>query len=257
MTYQIPNMTKAYRFILFIAVFCLIVAILLPFIVLSFYNHPSFIDDYVCAVRVKAWGIGGYVYFMLSDGSSRYIANWFHALNPLVWDSFTAYHYTPLFFILILTVSFYAFISQITRNIFPKSYAILGAVLFTCLILSFMPFTSEFIYWFASAVLYVPSVVFLFLFLAILVSHTRAYSKVKQVILFCLGVLILGMSEVTIVAWLLVLLYFTITFFVQKEKRLCRDSAILLSVGSLFFLFITFFLGSYHRIKSIPSPVFL
>jgi hypothetical protein len=61
-----------------------------------------------------------------------------------------------------------------------------------------MPSTAEFIYWFASAVLYVPSVVFLFLFLTVFVSHTQTYSKTKQIALLCLGILMLGMSEVII-----------------------------------------------------------
>jgi hypothetical protein len=231
----------------------LVISILFPFIASSFYNHPSIMDDYFCGMLVQKSGVKGFMDYIINWGSSRYIGNLLHTCNPLVWDSFTAYYYTPILFMLILVASFYFLISRLTQKIFHTYQYLFASLCFLAILLAFLPTTAEFFYWFSSAVLYVPSTVFCFLFFAFFSSYTQNPRKVYLVLLLILAFLILGTSEIIIIFWLLVLFYMAIITFQQGNYKLSRNLIMLFCCASLFFVFITFVLGSHRRMGGTTS----
>jgi hypothetical protein len=145
-----------------------------PFVVHSFYNHPSTIDDYFCAQMVREHGYLFFLKYYWAQQSSRFISNLLHGANPLVWAAFWPFKLLPLIFFGWVWYGLFAWLSalvgQLGRN---KANCALAAGLFLVIFLAFTPSVSEFFYWYSGGVVYSLGTGMFFCYLAALTHYLK------------------------------------------------------------------------------------
>ncbi len=154
----------------------LLFASVIPLIALSFYNHPSAVDDYcyIYTVREHGW-IGGMSKYY-NEWTGRYFGIFLNHSNPLIFDSFAGFKILSL----LLITGLLASICFLIRTVLPTLPAfslpgLTGVVMF--LFLMKLPSIAEQFYWVASFVTYtVPSIMIL-LWVSLTIRWYRSRDK--------------------------------------------------------------------------------
>lgn len=136
-----------YKYILLMA------ALLAPYIALCFFAHPM-ADDYSYAHEALTLGYWPSQLHEFLHWNGRYTSNLLVLGSPLIWHSFAGYRLAALALILLTLLSAYFLISSIWDNSLSFSQKLLGALVFSTLLLGMLPSLAEGIYWFTGAVSY-------------------------------------------------------------------------------------------------------
>jgi hypothetical protein len=135
------------------------VVILLPFFIVSLYNHPL-IDDFWCTSMVRKYGYRETQIRLYNTVPPRFLALALGSLAPLSFGNFWGYKVIPVVFIVIFWVALVSW----CRTVFGLKGrgAFLPALLFLSLNLAVMPGIAEGIYWTSAlSVYYVGIVLFM------------------------------------------------------------------------------------------------
>ena len=190
----------------------ILILLILPFFILSFYIHPS-ADDYSFSYLVKAFGRWDYQYFTYANWSGRYFTNFIFSLNPLTFDYFIGYKIFPLVLLTAFVLSTFSLIFAIFKNQSNTLEKVIYAFFLILLYLNVIPSTSETIYWMDGSIGYFLPCIMTLLFLSIVNKRIQAKSTKLVYILIAglLGFCICGCNEINMIFILeisgLILLY--------------------------------------------------
>ena len=178
--------------------------LLLPFILLIFFNHPS-ADDYCYAVASMKQGFFESQINTYVNWSGRYVSSCLLGGGPLLFYSFVGYKIMN-FLLLLFTVftCLYFVKTLLNKNSLDLSVLVISvSVLF--LYLSGMPNLTEGFYWMSGALTYqLPNIATLTV-VAILLRMKKKYSIAKLISAMVLCVFICGGNETSMLEFLYIL----------------------------------------------------
>ena len=130
----------------------LLALVLLPLVVLAYYNHPSPADDYCYIDTVQRFGYWEAQKYYYDGWSGRYFAYLLNHSNPLLFHWYAGFKVWPVVLMVGLLASLFALIRQAT-GVSSLAAAGYGSMIF-CLFILKIPVLSEFFYWTAASSLY-------------------------------------------------------------------------------------------------------
>ncbi|GAB3926648.1 DUF6056 family protein [Larkinella terrae] len=181
---------------------------LLPLLILSFYNHPSAVDDFCFADTALKYGIWQGQKFYYDGWTGRYFSNLVVHASPLVWGWYDAYRFIPALLVIAWIASLYSLVSELLPTLFIGTRLIAVGLIFFLYVLV-LPSPVESFFWLAAVASYTIPTIFSFYLLTVII---RWYSirhqplKTLTTIWACFLVFaIVGSSETNLVWVLLVL----------------------------------------------------
>jgi len=245
-----------------LALFSLL-ALLVPYIYLSFFIHPA-ADDYNYAVlNINNEWFSEYInqYY---TWNGRYSSNCLVLLNPIAFKSLSVYRIIPLLLILFTFLSIYFLVSSVYRKQIEKINRINLALSVTVFYLFVMPNIAEGIYWFTGAVTYQLSVILIITYAALLYRYLNERYLFGKTFHYLLNVIILiliiGFNEIAMLLMLFSHLIFVILSFNKfKKNRLLSIILFFVVLTSSFFVFnapgneirASYFPNNHHFIQII------
>ncbi len=184
----------------------MLAALLLPFIILVIYNHPS-ADDYCYVVDAAIRGFWLSQWTTYQNWSGRYISTFLLVSNPLAIGSFLGYKMISFVLLLLTVISSSFFVKALlNKKTFDLSVV---AVSFSMVLLYLfkMPSLTEGFYWLAGAITYqLPNIATLTT-VALLLTMRRAekYYKWKVAAAVFLCVMICGGNETSMLEFVYIL----------------------------------------------------
>jgi hypothetical protein len=152
----------------------LVLLILLPLVVISFFNHPTG-DDYWFSALVRKQGFPEAYSSIRQTVSARYTALSLMAVNPLVFGNFFLYKIIPIAFIIV----FFLTVSHLLKTLTNQKHYLLSVV-FTATYLAVMPGIGEGLYWTSSLCVYQCGILLLMLWAATLIKWYHLHRRDTQ-----------------------------------------------------------------------------
>jgi hypothetical protein len=136
----------------------LLSVVLIPLVVLSFYNHPSPADDYCYIDTVFKYGWLEAMHYYYTGWTGRYFGILLNHSNPLILHWMGGFTVLPLLLLAGLLGAFWALLAELLPSFSPRTRFLMLAVLFFLCILQ-LPDIAGALYWMASFVTYtVPAI---------------------------------------------------------------------------------------------------
>jgi len=248
-----PNTTNlTILFILFLAFYTL-----LPFFILSSYNHPS-ADDFVYSTTYLQYGFFVPQYNWYVGWSGRYIASAILSLSPTSFYSYMGYKLASFFLIVLLGSSFYFLIKQIfSKETTVRKIAI--SLLILVIYIYQMPKIASGFYWFAGASTYQLGNVFLLFMLGGIIIYLKT-KKRKHLFFVIVALFLLIGSNETVMLLTDMILFFMALFYYTKMSRFnlkfIKNNSfliILLFFGFVFSLIVILAPGNNARLGLLPN----
>lgn len=151
-------------------------AAILPFLLLCYYTVPAYIDDYGIAMHIQEFGTG-FIPYYLKTWNGRFVAAFFHWLNPLGYRLPEWYGLTALFLLSFFAFSLWVFISNITGNYLAKSERWMAWAVFMTFFLAYIRSTVDLFYWYSSGATYCIAICWQLLYLSLLPQLFRQDSS--------------------------------------------------------------------------------
>ncbi|MCC3153374.1 DUF6056 family protein [Hymenobacter sp. BT770] len=149
-----------------------LVLVVLPFVGLALYNHPS-LDDYLDAVTVKELGFWQAQKHFYLTHTGRYTTTVLLALvNPLLYIRLESHWWVALIFIFGTLLVLRFSLSELL--VLPGKAGWIAAASFLSLWLAYAPGQAEGLYWFTGAYTYIMAVWLLLLWLVVLNRYAKA-----------------------------------------------------------------------------------
>ncbi|WP_031526214.1 DUF6056 family protein [Dyadobacter crusticola] len=176
----------------------LMIAVLLPLLVLSYYNHPSAADDYCYIDTVQKVGWFGAMKLYYTTWTGRYFGVLLNHSNPLLFHSITGFKVLPAVLIGGTIFALYSLFRHLTPTLSRVAHLGFAGAVFFLFILK-MASLAEGFYWMAAFVTYtIPNMLTLFWIVLVL----RWYRQDTQSARILVGVLagflvfaVIGCSE--------------------------------------------------------------
>jgi hypothetical protein len=236
------------------------VIVLLPFFIISFYNHPLG-DDYWCTSLVRRYGYWNAQIRLYNIVPPRYTALAVSCLTPLSFGNFFGYKIIPVaFFLLFIFVTGRLF-GNLYSNRIKGGLRYLPGLIFAAIYLSVLPGIGEGIYWSSALSVYQTGIV-LFIVLAGALLNWY-YNKQKRAAAFAIACLslvgIMGCNE--IISVISLILVAAIALYKKLSKgRIDTLLIVLLVLSVISVAFIMRFKGlgdRYAMIQTSHSGLFL
>lgn len=235
------------RYLLPIATLGLFLAVFVPILFLSYYNHPSAADDYCfadTAVHYGFWQAQKYYY----DGwTGRYFSNFIVHGTPLVWGWYQGFKFIPALLAIGWLLAAYALISEwagrldLPENSRQRTQLYLTSLLFFLYIL-ILPNLAEAFVWTASAAVYTVPTALMMYWGAVVLRWKRQLAGTLQTLTgiwaSVLVFLIVGCGEthmLLIISLLLAILLFRFVQNRQFDRQLLLQLVVALVSGWLVF----------------------
>lgn len=216
-----------------------ILFLLLPFLVISIYNHPS-ADDYSYTNfgnRVEFWTAQIDNYY---NWTGRYMATALLTVNPIDYTNLTFYRVLPVLLIISFSLSIYIFLKLLLTNTTNKDKGLLG---FLIIFLYFYnaPNISEAFYWMPSSVTYQLASILTLLFFSTVIHLLRIRNQRMKYIYTLLGSLlclsIIGLNETSMIILCVILTsLFLINFYLTKSPNLSLLFLICITIAASVFV---------------------
>lgn len=241
-----------FLFVLLISIFSL-----LPFVVLTAYNHPS-VDDFIYSFAFIKDGFFIPQYNWYVDWSGRYTATAFLSLSPISFYSFTGYKFGSLALLTFLGVAFYYLVNQL---FYKESFLnrISVSLLIFIIYLYQMPKIATGLYWGAGATTYQLGNVFTLLMLGSLILFFKTKKNKHKMLVIGFLFLLIGSNETVMLLTDMLLFFLAIFYYTRKQKLNIKyiksDSfLILLLVFAFVFSLIVFLApGNDVRLRHLPN----
>jgi len=156
--------------------------VVLPFVVLSFFNHPQN-DDYVFAAQTRSLGYGQTFLIWYKGWTPRYFALAGSVLSPVVFGSYRLYRLTAALTIGLLLFATYLFVREITRGALARRTALLATLAIAGVYLHQVPSPAQSLYWFNASLCYQYAGILLLSGLAFALRARRASGR-RSIVLF-------------------------------------------------------------------------
>jgi hypothetical protein len=131
----------------------LMVSVLLPLIVLSYYNHPSPADDYCYIDTVFKFGWLEAMNYYYSGWTGRYFGIFLNHSNPLLFHSIAGFKILPVVLLTGVVFALYSLFRHLTPTLSRLAHLGFAGIVFFLYILK-MSSISEAFYWMAAFVTY-------------------------------------------------------------------------------------------------------
>lgn len=196
-----------------------ILFLLLPFLVISIYNHPS-ADDFSYsdfANRLGFWNAQIENYFIWTG---RYTATALLTVSPLDYTNLTLYRVLPVLLLISFSFSVYYFLNKLLIHTRRRDLIVL-TFLILFLYIYYTPNITEAFYWMAGSITYqLASILTLFLF-SILLDLIRIKDRNKKIILTLLAsflcIVIVGLNETSMLILVVItFILFATDFYIKK-----------------------------------------
>ncbi len=195
----------------------LLIVTLLPYFVLSFYNHPN-TDDYTfttCALRKGFFEAQKYWYL---NWTGRYFAVAVISLNPLVFHSYWGYKLTALVLLMLLLIATYLLAGKLFKYK-NKAGKIGVTALFIFTYIIMLPKPSSAIYVLNTSYQCLLSGVLMLFLLGSMISYYTSGARKYYFILSCVLVIaIIGSYELSMVFVDVVVALFLFVSIVKRQK---------------------------------------
>ena len=223
--------------------------IILPFIILSFYNQPS-ADDYCFAFSSRDSGVWTAFKNCYSELTGRYFANFLLLNNPLVYKTLWLYKFSSIVMLVLTMSAFYFLINSIGYNFLSLRSKLAGTLALQSLYLAGMPEVAQGYYWMNGSITYqLASILFVF-FTGFYIRIFRTNKTGKKLFYLPVAILLLflviGCNEVSMamVVSMLFLIAF-IHFIITKKPDIIQ--VVFAVVAFLFSLIVIFAPGNTVR----------
>lgn len=202
------------------------ILLIIPFLVLSFYNHPS-ADDFCNTNLTIKHGVVHMTKWWYFNWSGRYFSNFLASANPLILGNLIVYNLIPIITLISTILILYIFLKQIIESP-TKIVFLLSLITYTSILIT-KPTISEGIYWYTSIVTYEFANIYILL-IGICMLKYALNNKLKYFILAILfSVLLIGSNETSMIIYDTII--FVITIFTYKREK----TLVLLTAIALFF----------------------
>ncbi len=211
-------------------------AIILPFLWVSVYIHPS-ADDFAYAWSSRDVGFWQSFVRDYFNWNGRYFSNLLVFLNPIAFNSFALYKCIPIVLLITTVFAIYFLLQQFFGNLLKRARILQFSLLLCLLYLIEMPQLAQGIYWYTGAVTYQGAIIFTLLYLSLqlrllngvifispIVHHTLLAS-----LIFC----ICGFNETAMLQLFLFQLF--VLYKVQSKQHLIYLLLILLCSSLVIF----------------------
>lgn len=210
------------------------VAVITPFVILSFFNHPA-ADDFDYARQTLSRGFWGAQAAWYRWWTGRFVNSAIMSVNPLVVRWTGGFKVLPLLLLLLLAGSLYFFVRELTRPAWTMRHTLEGAIVLLVLYLNGMPSVNEGLYWFSSASTYQIANAFFLILAALVARRYRAPGEPagwRLTAAAVLSVLVIAGSNETSLVVLLFLLTILLLYRSYVERHLDKWAGLLLLVGA-------------------------
>jgi hypothetical protein len=222
----------------------LLIVTILPFFILSFYNHPSLDDFAFIDVELQKgfWGAQQYWYL---TWTGRYFSTALLSLSPLIFNAYWGYKLNAAILLLLLLFATYWLSGKVFNNLDKNSkIGITSLFIFSYLFL--LPKVSTGFYWQTTSYQYVTACTLTFFLLGSIISYYQSANKKSYFIFSCvLAIAIIGCHEISMVYIDLFIL--VITLFTLLKRRELLFPLTLLSLCIIFSLIEVFAPGNTKR----------
>lgn len=191
--------------------------VLLPFLYLTRYNHPS-ADDYGYSVNFSKhslWYIIRQDYFNMSG---RYLSRIIYWFNPTRYHSIRDYRIASVFIILLFTTTVVFLARSLTREYLSFRQSLGLSALFIVLYFSKAPAISEAFYWFMSYSIYQLANIFTMLLLIGMVTLRKKHKLLTFLGCAVLCIAIMGCNEVSLIITFLFIYCYTISQYLNNKR---------------------------------------
>jgi hypothetical protein len=216
------------------ALWVLLFVTILPFLILSFYNHPS-LDDYAfTGVELQKGFFGAQKYWYFT-WTGRYFSTVLLSLNPLVFNMYWGYKFNTAIQLLLLIFATYWLCGKVFKNLDKSGKTEITALfIFSYLIL--LPKVSPGLYWQTTSYQYLTTGILTFCLLGCLISYYSSEVKKWYFILSCLLVIaIIGCHEISMVFIDLLVFVITISGILKKRTLIFPITLLILCILFSFF----------------------
>lgn len=211
----------------------LLLVLIAPFFVLSFFVYPS-ADDYSTINLVNHIGYGDFQKYMYMNWSGRYSAVIIGGLNPM--RCLLIYRLIPVFLMVLLFGALYFLFRTLLKKYLNTTALFLFSLIFFALYLNTFPSTGEGIYWFPAGAGYLLAnilTVFFMAFVFQMMQKERFPKFASWLAALVLAFIVIGLNEIS----LLIICGFT---FLMVIGNIFIHRKISFSLLSLFVLTVTF-----------------
>lgn len=222
-------LTGPWFFILFTA------ACLIPFFVLTAFNHPS-ADDFTVTYSLKVKGFWEAQINWYLKWSGRYISTAIVSLlHPLVYKSFFLYRLYPV--LLFIATLFSG--NHLIKNLIPdlnKSNRFAISSIITISLISVLPSIVQGFYWVPGSLIYMLANIFTILFSSYLIQYDSSKKRTDLILFILFGILAIGSNELNLFIVLLISgLWALAKLLINKRLELISSAtlALFLSASAL------------------------
>ena len=196
-------------------------AMILPFLILFFFNHPS-ADDWGLAENTKMRGFLEIQEHYYKNWTGKFFSNAVLSYNPLYFNSLTGYKMLTLFLLILFIYILYALIKQLTKNAISFKERLLITLSIIFLYLYKMPSLSQSFYWLTASVVYQLGLMMIMVFLLLYSKITDPQDTSSEKLLTFLSVLLLiavaGCSEMSMVTGVLMISLLVLSKIITEKK---------------------------------------
>jgi hypothetical protein len=232
----------------------LLLSVIVPLLILSYYNHPSPADDYCYIDTVFKYGWVGAMNAYYTGWTGRYFGIFLNHSNPLLWHSVTGFKILPVVLLSALIFSLYNLFRHLTPTLSRLAHLGFAGVIFFLYVLK-MSAISEAFYWMAAFVTYtVPNILTLLWIVVVL----RWYRQDTQSSKIFIGVLsaflvfaIIGCSETNLLILIILLgAWWVYQLLFRRTVDVFMIAMLVVAIGSAYFFFSS--AGNQARIGGNP-----
>jgi len=184
------------------------VSVLLPLLVLSYYNHPSPADDYCYIDTVFKYGWLEAMNYYYSGWTGRYFGIFLNHSNPLIVHSVNGFKILPILLLSGLVFALYILFRHLTPTLSRLAHLGFAGIVFFMYILQ-MPSIAEAFYWMAAFVTYTVPNIFTLLWIVLVMRWYRQDTQPGKILFGLLsGFLIfsiIGSSETNLLVMLILI----------------------------------------------------
>lgn len=231
------------------------IAVALPLLALSFYNHPSPADDYCFAATSLQYGFWQSQHIYYDGWSGRFFHNFLVHGSPLTYGWYGGYKVIPVVVLSLLALGLYAFSSQLLYRSFGLLTKIGLAAGFFVGFVATLASLSEYLYWYPGIACYSLSSIFLLFLLALLLAHQRTGFGLQPAYLIPESLLIVGIVGSSETSMVMVMSVLALIAFGELllRRRLSVAIILLFIVGSIACYYLITAPGNAVRMGSNPN----
>lgn len=227
---------------------------ILPFIILSFFIHPS-ADDFVLTTSRLDTGFWEYQKLAFNSWGGRYFGTLIVSLNPLVYQWSFGYQLFPVFLISACFFSVFLILKKIFTTILSGIEIIAYSLVFTALYFNVILSPAEAFYWLTGAATYTISSIFVLVLINLLIYREKNTSKNMKtmgfITLVVLTICISGSNEIGL-ATLLLLFFFMILYDGYYYRKIKISVVILFAIALCGGLIVFFAPGTQAKLDGLP-----